>query len=276
MKRFAKGAGSGLCCSLLMGCLFAAGPTFAANVKTTYNINNSSVTTKTIFQNAPMDMDKDLRNMWDRFSKDLKESSFVSGIQTGDQTESKEDYSWDDYITVKKSFPAFVELKLPESVTLLVKITESQRVCKNPADVKKTTSSHYSDYSSSSSSDDCSQLNSSLKIEGPISIYGTFNQNIDLARMMKNKQSIKLTAMRLDSGKSLKIESEFDVSSVLFEQGLTKFFQVFKVAGVNLSGTGQERGLLSGGTASSVVTRQSIFLGIARIMRQSNERMLNQ
>ncbi len=232
--------------------LFAA-PVFAAvNVQTTYDISALSTSAKTIYKNAPTEMDSRFDDqLWEIFQSRLKTLPNVIGVQTGEMKTLK--VTTDNtvgYNLIKKNFVAFVQLSLPKPVTMLMKIEATRRICKDPSELKSDTAP------------DCS-LNSTVEIKGPMSVYGTFEteSNLNLSDLLRDKQTLLVKAYRSDDKADLELDSVLFVDSMMFEKSLLQFFDIFNVSGISKK--------------TEDLTRQSIFLGVARVMRQSNERMLD-
>lgn len=244
---------------LITAALFGGVPAFAgADVKTTYDISAYAAHARTEYKKAPMDLDaRFTEKLWETFATKLKTLANVNDIQIGEVTTTKTDLgNYVDYVDVKRSFPAFVQLSLPKPVTLLMTVDETHRECKNP----KVVQSSYDEYGSGSSG--C-VLSSTLEIKGPISVYGTFEteSNLNLSDMMRDKQRITVNVSRSYDKADLTIDSALIVDSILFEKNLLRFFDVYNVAGISKK--------------AEDLTRQGIFLGAARVIRQTNERMLD-
>ena len=86
----------------------------AVDAKTNYDISGTSTRAKTEFKKAPMELDTQLKDkLWERFQTKLKDMPFVTDVQIGEVTETKEDFgTYSSYITVKRSFPAFEGARL--------------------------------------------------------------------------------------------------------------------------------------------------------------------
>jgi hypothetical protein len=229
-------------------------PVFAGGVeaKTTYNINTSSTEAKTELKNAPLSLDEKFKEkLWDKFAEKLKDMPLVGDVQTSDVVEKVTDPGeWADYKQVSKNFSAFVQINLDKPMTLLFSVEQMNQICK-PAGQSTNT------YTSS-----CADLNTTLSIKGPIAVYGTFEteSNLDVSGLLRDKQRLNITVSRSYDKLSLVLDSTMNVDSMLFEKSLLKFFDVYNVSGISKK--------------SEDLTRQNIFLGVARVMRQSNERML--
>ena len=227
-------------------------PAFAGvEAKTTYNINTSNTEAKTEYTKAPQDLDNKFKEkLWEQFAAKLKEMPLVGDIQTSEVVEKKEDPgTWADYQRITKTFSAFVQINLDKPVTMLFSVEQAHQVCKASQSKDTITSS-------------CGDLNTTLSIKGPMAVYGTFEteSNLDVSGLLRDKQRLQIAVSRSYDKANLIVDSTLYVDSLLFEKSLLKFFDVFNVKGISKK--------------SEDVTRQAIFLGVARVMRQSNERML--
>jgi hypothetical protein len=232
---------------------FAAG----INAKTTYSISNGSADARTEYKQAPADLDAKFKDkLWEQFAKKLKDMPLVGDVQAGDVEEKKTDPgTWSDYMTISRNFSAFVQINLQKPVTMLFSVEQRHTICKTPEQL-------LAQGQTPSTSSTCDNLNTTLAVKGPIAVYGTFEteSNLDVTGMLRDKQRLQINVSRSYDKTSLNIDSSLYVDSLLFEKSLFKFFDVFNVGGISKK--------------SEDLTRQNIFLGVARIMRQSNERML--
>lgn len=221
--------------------------------KTTYNISASNTEARTEYKQAPLDLDAKFKEkLWEQFATKLRDMPLVGDIQTSDPVEKQNDPGdWSDYKTVTKNFSAFVQINLQKPVTMLFSVEQTHQVCKNPSQAPKETT-----YAT------CNDLNTTLSVKGPIAVYGTFEteSNLDVSALLRDKQRLNVTVSRSYDKHDLIVDSTLSVDSILFEKSLLKFFDVYNVTGVSKK--------------AEDLTRQSIFLGVARVMRQSNERML--
>jgi hypothetical protein len=231
-----------------------AAPSFAGGVeaKTTYSINTSNTEAKTELKNAPPNLDEKFKEkLWDKFAEKLKDMPLVGDVQISDVVEKKTDPgTWADYMQVSKNFSAFVQLNLDKPITLLFSVEQMNQVCKPAGQSSGTITSS------------CADLNTTLAIKGPIAVYGTFEteSNMDVDGMLRDKQRLNIQVSRSYDKTTLVLDSTMYVESMLFEKSLLKFFDIYHVNGISKK--------------NEDLTRQSIFLGVARVMRQSNERML--
>lgn len=237
-------------CSYALALAFA-GSAMAGqiDVKTTYDISGGYTKAKTEYKKAPPDLNEKFKDrLWDTFASKLRTMPFVNDLQIGTAKETKEDMGiYFGYVTVKKSFPAFVQLNLPKPVTFLLNVESAYRECKNPKDVFGGVIT------------DC-KLNSTLDIKGPISVYGAYDTTTKLEDLLRDKQHINVTVSRSFDDADVIIDSTLFVDSMSFESSVIKFITEFDVSTVS--------------RAAEDLTRQALFLGAARVIRQSNERML--
>lgn len=237
----------------------------AEETKTTYNINGSYATVTTLVKKASSDTELLMRSfLFEKIAAKLKQFPMVSGIEFNNEIKAEVKSSeWSDYWEHTRKFPAMVHLALPTAVTMMFKVEESFRKCKSPAEkAAKATAPIYDDYGGSYGTGevvDCS-LGSSVKITGPFTVYGNFASSTDMDRLLREKQSIQYDVSRDWSDKTtMKIEGRFSIESELFDRNLMKF-----LSGLNAKPAGTDE----------VVTRNSILLGVARILRVQNERMV--
>ncbi len=101
----------------------------------------------------------------------------------------------------------------------------------------------------------------SVKVRGPFAVYGNFASSVNVEKLLKEKQTISYEVARDWSDKtSMRLEGRFMIDSELFDRNLLKFLDAF-----NLKISDQD---------SKVVTRNNILLGIARVLRMNNERVV--
>lgn len=242
----------------------------AEETKTTYSINGSNATVITVVKKASADTEQAMLRsfLFERLAAKLKQFPMVTGIEFNNQIKAEVKSSeWSDYWEHKRGYPVMVHLSLPTAVTMMFKVEESYRKCKSPAEKAAKLSQPVGDdygYDGGSAADvtvDCS-LGSQVKITGPYTVYGNFASSMDMERLLRDKQSITYDVARDWSDKTnLKIEGRFAIESELFDQSLMKF-----LGGLNAKPAGTE----------GILTRNNLLLGIARILRVQNERMVAQ
>jgi hypothetical protein len=238
----------------------------AEETKTTYDIGGSSAKVTTVIKKASAEKEKLLREyLFPLVAEKLRGLPLVASVEfnadaKGEVTAS----SWGDYWEHKRSFPIMVNLALGSPVSMMLRVEESFRTCKSVAEkaANATTPTSYGDYDGGSTVDalvDCT-LESSVKITGPLTVNGNFASSLNMEKLLKDKQSITYNLSRDYSNKAdLKLEGRFNIESELFDQNLFKFL-----------------GRLNSAPASTeaVVTRNSLLLGIARVLRVQNESMV--
>jgi hypothetical protein len=258
--------------SLILATLVAGTHAFAQETKTTYSISGSNATVTTVVKKASADKEKLMRSyLFEKIAEKLKAFPMVTGVEFNKETKGEiSSSSYSDYWELKRSYPAMIHLSLPTSVTMMVRVEESYRKCKSPAEKAASISTpmggrDYDDYSgyggfASEQTVDCT-LQSSVKIRGPVAVYGNFASSMNVERLLKEKQSISYEVSRdwLDKT-SMKIEGRFSIESELFDRNLFKFLDAF-----NLKVSDSE---------SKVMTRNNLLLGIARVLRVNNERVV--
>ncbi len=239
----------------------------AEETKTNYNITGSYATVTTIVKKASAETEQQMLRsfLFERLAAKLKRFPIVTGVEFNNQIKAEVKSSeWTDYWEHKRGYPVMVHLSLPTAVTMMFKVEETFRKCKSPAEkAAKATQPVFDDYGDGGGSMDpgvdCS-LGSQVKISGPFTVYGNFASSMDMERLLREKQTITYDVSRDWSDKTnLKIEGRFTIESELFDQNLMKF-----LGGLNAKPAGTE----------AVLTRNNLLLGIARILRVQNERMV--
>lgn len=234
----------------------------ADDIKTTYSISGSSATVTTVIKKASSEQEQLMRTyLFDALAKKLKQFPNVTAIEyTKNAQEEKSTSSYSDTWTHTRKFPVMIHLALPTPVTLMMKVEESYHTCKSPAEKPKAYSGG-DDYSySDSSSVDCS-LDATVKVTGPFAVYGNFASSLNVEKLLKDRQDLSFEVSRDYSDKtSVKIVSRFNINSELFDRGLIKFLEAFNVK-------------LEDGSGDSI-TRNYILVGIARVLRVNNERLV--
>jgi hypothetical protein len=239
-----------------------------AQLKTTYSIYNDYTTVTTVAAKA---------NKWDRqteeflfpmFRGSLQKMAFVTSVTQTQGEQSQESNQWWDYDLKKKKSHVFVNLSLQSPITLLFEVEESYRKCKPPKTAAVVDESGYG------SSGTCTRQ-STLTVKGPAAVYGNFANSINVDALLRNKQEIEITLGKSFDNADTSLSTKFAVKSVSFDDGLSRFFKVFNIPVFMGHGTdvGYGSGILD--KVSPLTSRQKLMLGISRIARQSNERMLN-
>lgn len=229
----------------------------ASDIKTTYDIDQTSAGAKTVLSGSNYD------DLLKAYPLDLLKPAFVNAggfitsIQETKQDEIVETNSWSDYVTKKRKGNIFVSLRLPTQVTMLFSIEQSYRVC------GKSTPT-YSDGGrrgsrGASSSSDCS-LSSSASVKGPLAVYGTFASPVNVDKLLREKQELSFDLSEPYDSSAVTINSTFTIKSILFEENLYKFMEIFSIAPQD--------------TSKQAMTRQRMMLGVSRYLRQVNENAL--
>ncbi len=257
--------------SLIFATLVAGAHAFANETKTTYSISGSNATVTTVVKKASAEKEKLMRGyLFEKIAEKIKAFPMVTGVEFNKETKGEIiSNSYSDYWELKRSYPAMIHLSLPTSVTMMVKVEESYRKCKSPAEKAASISTpfggrDYQDYHDGGfggdQTVDCT-LQSSVKIKGPFAVYGNFASSVNIDRLLKEKQSISYDVSRdwLDKT-SMKVEGKFSIESELFDRNLFKFLDAF-----NLKVSDSD---------SKVMTRNNLLLGIARVLRVNNERVV--
>ncbi len=235
------------------------------NVKSQYSISSDATTVTTTAAGSTV-LDKEIEGfMFPTLRRALEGSAFIGSIVQTKGAEVKETNKWWDYELFKRKTNAFVTFTLQSPITLLFEIEESFRRCIPGKEV----ASDESGYSSS-----CSKQ-AVVTIKGPISIYGNYATAINADALLRNKQELELTFSRSYDKKDAVVATRFNVKSVSFDESLSRFFSVFNIPiFTSQNDVSVGNGLLD--KISPLTSRQKLMLGIARIARQANERMLIQ
>ncbi len=229
----------------------------ATDLKTTYSINQSTAESKSVLKG---DSSKDALMkgyLMDSLKKAFLNSAYITGIQETKGVETKEEYSGLGFNTMTKKSHVFVNVSLPEKISLMFAVEQKYQACKAQA-------------STNPDSITSCYLSSSVKLTGPLNVYGDYASPIDVSNLMKNKQEISFEMSRSYDGSEVTLTSRFMINSNNFEERLMKFMEVFHVP-VPVAGE-----IGAGGTkmAASLMTRQRMLVGVARYLRQGNERVL--
>jgi hypothetical protein len=241
---------------------FAAG---AEDLKTTYDIGGSSAKVTTVVKKASAEKEKMLRQyLFPLIAEKLKTLPTVSTVEFNGKAKGETTGStWGDYWEHKRSYPVMVSLSLSTPVQMMMRVEESYRTCKSVAEkaANAVLPTSYGDYDGATTADalvDCS-LESSVKITGPLLVQGNFASSSNVDKLLKDRQNITYSLSRDYSNKAdLKLEGRFNIESELFDQNLFQFLSRLN------SATGLE----------SVITRNTLLLGIARVLRVQNESMV--
>lgn len=218
---------------------------WAAKLETAYNIGNAAAESKTTIK-GDLSKEKFLRGfLFSQVRKALENTAYISSIQETEGRESKDEPSWVDYVVFKKNQHIFVNLNLPTKVAMMFAVEQAYRECKPAAKGSEST--------------ECS-LSSAVTIKGPMTVYGNYASNVKVERLMQDKQELIIELTRSFDKQDLIFSSKFNINSSLFEENLYKFMEFFGVAPEDKSPV--------------ALTRQRLLLGVARYMRQVNERIL--
>lgn len=232
------------------------------SVTSKYSLLGSSATVTTTIREASSEKEQLLKSfLFETVAAKLRTLPMVTGVEFNSATKAEVGgHTWSDYWEHKRTYPATIRLALPTAVTLMVRVEETFRVCKSAAEKGSAAQIPAGDdLGIVVASTDC-MLNSSVKITGPYTVYGNFATNVNVQSLMKEKQSITFSVTRDWSNKSnINLETRFALESELFESSLIKFLEVFNV---------------SLGDKSAVIPRNQILLGVARLVRVQNERMV--
>lgn len=225
----------------------------AADIKTTYNITQSSAESRTVIKNEASKEALLKDYLLGSLKKAFLSSEFITGIQETKGTETKDEYQGLDYVTMNKKSNIFVNVSLPEKVSMMFEVEQRYQACKKQA---ADSSSCY--------------LSSTLTVKGPMAVYGNYASPVDINNLLKNKQELYFDMSRSYDGSEINLNSRFTINSNNFEDRLAKFMEIFNVPIPAAAEIGVGGAKVSGGT----MTRQRMLVGIARFLRQGNERIV--
>jgi hypothetical protein len=239
----------------------------SSGIKTTYAISSDMATvTSTIANGIPLES-KMKDYLFQSFRQSLLNTAFVSSVTQTKGTETSESSQWYDYDTKKRSSHAFVSLALNAQLTMLFQIEESYRSCRPPKGLPVI------DDETGVAVSGCT-LQSSFTVRGPISVYGNFASSVNADALLRNKQEFTLTMEKSGTTPEATLTSHFSIKSVAFDESLSRFFRVFNIPMFVSRDTDVGIGGALLDKISPLTSRQQLLLGISRITRQSNERML--
>lgn len=242
--------------TLMMPCLASA-----AGSTTVYDITGRGTTVTTEVKGIGSTYDRIMSTyLSDRLVQSLKEMPGVSSVQLTKGEETTKEYSYYTYKTKTRKGSLFLTMSMPSKVSFLLGIEESYNECgKDKPGLDAIGGGEDGGYVSTSS---CT-LNSTIKITGPLSVYGSFASNSLVGfneEDLKDLQDIKIDLGKSYDSKDLKLRSEFNVNSMLFERAVSRFLKAFNVQGVDMTVVG--------------MSRQNILLGSSRMLRTVNEKLI--
>lgn len=238
-----------------------------AGLKTTYSIYSDYTTVTTVAAKTNQWDNQTTNFLFSMLRGSLQKSAFVTSVTQTTGLESQESNQWWDYELRKRRSHVFVTLSLQAPITLLFELDENYRKCKPPATTPVVLDE--SGYASA-----CSRQ-SVLTVKGPIAVYGNFASSINVDALLRNKQEIEITLSKSYNKEDTHLATRFTVKTVSFDDGLSRFFRIFNIP-VFLNhdnDVGYGSGALD--KVSPLTSRQKLMLGVSRIARQMNERMLN-
>ena len=247
--------------------LLASTGLFAEETKTTYSISGSSATVTTVIKKASSEKEKLMKSyLFEAIAEKLRSLPMVTSVEFNKEPKGEiTTNQWSDYWEHKRSYPVMVGLSLQTPVTMMLKVEETFRHCKSlgeKAASATTPIGSWGDYDEGGTAGqtlECT-LGSSVKITGPFAVYGNFASSTNMEKLLQEKQTISYDLSRDYSDKAnLKLEGKFNIESELFDRNLMKFLSGLNSAPANTEG---------------IVTRNSLLLGIARVLRVQNERMV--
>jgi len=226
------------------------------DIKTTYTITQSQAESKTTVKNDGSKENLTRGYLMDALKKAFLNSPYITSIQETKGTETKEEYQGIDYATMTKKSNIFVDVALPEKVSMLFEVEQRYQACKKQPGSNADAAGCY--------------LTSTATIRGPVAVYGNYASPVDVSTLMQNKQDLVFELSRSYDGTELYMISRFNIASNNFEERLMKFMEVFNVP-VPVAG---DIGVGSKKSGPQLLTRQRMLVGIARYLRQGSERMM--
>ncbi len=227
-------------------------------IQTSYSISTDSSSVTTILTEDKSKDELINKYLFPEVEKVLIKNPLVSNVAFVPGMETSTEYSWANYITKKRESFAYVNIDVGSQISFLFKITEELRVCKTGTkDEKNVVVDEWSGTSSSTTSCDINSLQTNVKIEGPVAVYGTYASQYDVGTLLKDRQEITVT-LNKNWSKQFQMVTRFRINSSSFEDGLIRFFEAFQIKSM----------------IGDHFTRKQLLVGVARAMRTINEGML--
>lgn len=241
--------------------------------ETTYNMQGSSVEVVTTAKRTNQFDEKMTNYLLPMVREALRGTQFVTDIQAVEGSEQREEIQWADYITHKRVSKIFVNMQLPARVSMLFNIEEDYRRCRVPQQLPGGVGSRQMedglDQGGGAIQQGC-QLQSSFKLTGPLAIYGTYTSAINVDRLLEGKQDLQVTLTKSWDKMDTVFTTRLNVHTMQWEDNLQSFMKAFNIR----PHTDQADVTTSGSSLNVLLSRQTIFLGVARFARQINERIL--
>ncbi len=240
-----------------------------SNIKVEYGISGTGTTVTTTYKKAPTEVVQ-MTSEWllPRVSKALSQWPQVTAIShvADTITPTEERSQWSDAVTFTRKYGLFVNLSLPAQVSLLFEVEENHQKCEPrtaPAATVVSDGGPGDDVVSTATTTSCS-LSAMLKISGPVAIYGSIVDRVFSDAILRDNQDLQFRVSTSWAAKDdIMLTSQFNIKRPSFERGLSLFFDSF---GVWLpKDTQSQRNLWN---------RNRLLLGVSRIMRQTNENVL--
>jgi hypothetical protein len=239
--------------------------------ETTYSIQGSSVDTTTTARKSSDHDEKMTKYLLPALKAAMLGSQYISDLQIIEGEEKKEDTTWADYTTYKRTSNVFVAVNLPTRISMLFQVEEDYRKCKLViAAGQAPVQGSFEDGGGTPVQGTTCQLQASLKVTGPLSVYGSYATNINVDALMNNKQDFAMTLAKSWDKSDAVLTTRLNINSMRWEDSLFKFLQAFNVR----TPSSEPAVGPASGAAGTMVSRQMIFLGVARFFRQINERIL--
>jgi hypothetical protein len=223
--------------------------------ETSYRITDTSATVTSLMRKR-----MDWKNLMEDFLLEseevlsaIRDLPMVTGLtlKKGEVTEAAN--SWSDYTIKERETYVFLNLSFPTKATLLLKATEEYRKCK-PAEEKAE------DEWNEWAPDAGCRLLSSVSIEGPLTVYGSFTSWKPVHDALNDKQTLNIELTHDLNAEDTELETKFSIKSMRFENGLMQFMEALNVQPHTM--------------ALERLTRHHILLGVSRVARQLNANIL--
>jgi len=220
-------------------------------VKTTYALYGGSTDVSTVITGDKKGDDKLLKQfLFDRVKASLEQSAFVTKVSQTKGVETKETITWSNAVKHMRKSSAFVTVNASTPITLLLNLEEEYSEC--PPDAGTYCQG------------------SSAVIKGPYAVYGNFASSKNVDALMREKQELKFSVST--SGDELKLTTGFEIKSHHFDESLAQLFKIFNlptfIGGASIGPAGESF------EVTPLTTRQRMLLGVSRMIRQVNERIL--
>lgn len=254
----------------------AAGQTPPKRI-TTYNVQGTWVEASTKIKKNN-EFDPLMRKyLLPTFAKALEGTPYINSVQFMEGKEVKgTTYEFLQYTEWSRKSHLVVALSVPSRVSMMFEVNEELRRCNVPEKTPAPICDDHSGCTTPSASGDC-QLKSSLVVRGPIAVYGVHDSTANvrqLGRALRKQQYLRVALGKSSDKADVEMETRFDIDSVNWERNLFKFMEAFNIpTQIELA---SKPSLNDSTTYNAELTRHTMFVGIARVARQLNEKILDE